>query len=144
MPEPRETCFKNGVAWPVGGQAQVDWITEGTEAGRRITAAIPPLFDDYATLTDALADEDRPRDLSLERRQDLAFVDVLRRHSGDRPWWIGYLDTGASDIVFWDAPKVTLYYGWSYVLVLRRPPTKPQAWRPAPGGQPNWSSTARR
>ena len=83
---------------------QVDWITEGTEAGRRITAAIPPLFDDYATLTDALADEDRPRDLSLERRQDLAFVDVLRRHSGDRPWWIGYLDTGASDIVFWDAP----------------------------------------
>ena len=140
MPEPRETCFKNGVAWPVGGQAQVDWITEGTEAGRRITAAIPPLFDDYATLTDALADEDRPRDLSLERRQDLTFVDVLRRHSGDRPWWIGYLDTGASDIVFWDAPKVTLYYGWSYVFVLAGP-DQAAAWRPAPAGQPNWKST---
>lgn len=140
MPQPRETCFKNGVAWPVGGQAQVDWITEGTEAGRRITAAIPPLFDDYATLTDALADEDRPRDLSLERRQDLAFVDVLRRHSGGRPWWIGYLDTGASDIVFWDAPKVTLYYGWSYVLVLAGP-DQAAGWRPAPGGQPNWKST---
>ena len=111
---------------PVGGQAHVDWITEGTEPGRRITAAIPPFFGDYATLTDALADEDRPRDLSLERRQDLAFAEVLRRHSGGRPWWIGYLDTGASDIVFWQAPKVTLYYGWSYVFVLAAP-------RPSPG-----------
>jgi hypothetical protein len=49
VPEPIETCFKDGVAWPVGGQAQVDWITEGTEAGRRITAAIPALFAGYAT-----------------------------------------------------------------------------------------------
>lgn len=140
VPEPRETCFKDGVAWPVGGQAQVDWIIEGTEPGRRITAAIPPLFGDYATLTDALAGEDRPRDLSLERRQDLAFVDVLRRHSGGRPWWIGYLNTGASDIVFWDAPKVTLYYGWRYVFVLAGP-DQAAAWRPAPGGEPNWKST---
>ncbi len=140
MPESRETCFKDRVAWPVGGQAQVDWIAEGTEAGRRITAAIPPLFDGYATLADALAGEDRPRDLSLERRQDLAFVDVLRRHSGDRPWWIGYLDTGASAIVFWEAPKVTLYYGWSYVFVLAGP-DQAAAWRPAPRGQPNWKST---
>ena len=36
-------------------------------------------------------------------------------------WWIGYLDTGASDIVFWDAPKVTLYDGWHCVLVLAAP-----------------------
>jgi hypothetical protein len=89
VPEPIETCFKDRVAWPLGGQAQIDWITEGTETGRRITAAIPPLFADYATLTDAAVEEDLPRDLSLERRQDLAFVGVLRRHSGDRPWWIG-------------------------------------------------------
>jgi hypothetical protein len=32
-------------------------------------------------------------DLSLERRQDLEFVEAPRRHSGDGPWWIGYLDT---------------------------------------------------
>jgi hypothetical protein len=140
VPEPTQTCLKDGVAWPIGSQAEVDWITEGTEPGRRITAAIPPLFDDYATLTDALADEDRPRDLSLERRQDLAFVDVLRRHSSERPWWIGYLDTGASDIVFWDAPKVTLYYGWSYVFVLAGP-DQAATWRPASGGEPNWKST---
>jgi hypothetical protein len=66
VPEPIATCLKDGVVWPVGSQAQVDWITEKTEGGRR--------------------------------------------HSGGRPWWIGYLDTGASDIVFWDAPKVTRYH----------------------------------
>jgi hypothetical protein len=68
------------------------------------------------------------------------FVDVLRRHSGDKAWWIGYLDSGASDIVFWDAHKVTLYHGWRYVFVLAGP-DQAAAWRPAPGGQPNWKST---
>lgn len=42
MGQPIETQVKDDVAWPVGGQAEVDWITEGTESGRRITAAIPP------------------------------------------------------------------------------------------------------
>ena len=32
-------------------------------------------------------------------------------YSAGQPWWLGYLDTGADDIVFPDAPKVTLYYG---------------------------------
>ncbi len=154
MGQPIETQVKDGVAWPVGGQAEVDWISEGIEGGRRITAAIPPLFAAYATLTNhpgsttMLSPKARaasgapglPRDVELERRQDLAFVDVLRRHSGDKAWWIGYLDTGASDIVFYDAPKVTLYHGWRYVFVLAGP-DQAAAWRPAPGGQPNWKST---
>jgi len=141
--------FKNGIGWPVGGQADVDWIAEGTEPGRRITAAIPPRFDAYATLTNhpgaIYAPREPgvpgfPRDVSLERRQDLAFLDVLRRHSGEEAWWLGYLDTGASDIVFWEAPKVTLYYGWHYVFVLAGP-DQAASWRPAPGGLPNWKST---
>ena len=140
MAEPIETRCKGGVAWRIGGQAEVDWITEGTEGGRRITAAIPPLFAGYATLTDAATEEDRPRDLALERRRDLAFVDVLRRHSGDGPWWIGYLETGAGDVVFPDAPRVTVYSGWRYVLVLAGP-DQAATWRPAPGGTPNWKST---
>jgi hypothetical protein len=149
MGQPIETQVKDGVAWPVGGQTDVDWITEGTEGGRRITAAIPPLFAAYATLTNqqgapGLPREPgvpgSPRDVGLERRQDLAFVEVLHRHSSDKAWWIGYLDTGASDIVFWDAPKVTLYYGWRYVFVLAGP-DQAAAWRPPPGGQPNWKST---
>jgi hypothetical protein len=140
VPEPIETRLKDSVAWRIGVQAEVDWIVEGTEPGRRITDAIPPLFADYATLTDAGALEDGPRDLSLERRQDRALVDVLRGHSGDRPWWMGYLETGASDIVFWDAPKVTLYTGWRYVFVLAGP-DQAREWRPPPGGEPNWKST---
>jgi hypothetical protein len=95
-----EARVKDGVSWPVGGQAEVDWITEDTECGRRITAAIPALFDAYATLTNHPGAPGLPRDVSLERRQDLALVELLRRHSREPPWWIGYLDTGASDIVF--------------------------------------------
>jgi hypothetical protein len=132
--------IKDGAAWPVGGQAEVDWITEGTDGGRRVTAAIPDLFAAYATLTNHAGVRELPRELELERRQDLAFIDVLRRHSGEVGWWIGYLDTGASDIVFQDAPKVTLYSGWRYVLVLAGP-DQAATWRPAPGGQPNWKST---
>jgi Flp pilus assembly CpaF family ATPase len=44
MGKPIETTVKNGVAWSVGGQAEVDWITARTEDGRRVNAAIPPLF----------------------------------------------------------------------------------------------------
>lgn len=140
MHQPLATQIKDGIAWPIGGQAEVDWITEQTDGGRQITAAIPASYAAYATLTNHPAAPDLPRDLSLERRQDLAFVDVLRRHADTTDWWLGYLDTGASDIVFWQAPKVTVYSGWRYVLVLAGP-HQASTWRPAPNGQPNWKST---
>jgi hypothetical protein len=121
MSQSRITEIKDGIAWPIGVQADVDWITEQTESGRRVTAAIPPRYEAYATLTDH-DDPDLPRDLILERRQDLGFVDVLRRHADHSThWWLGYLDTGASDIVFWQVPKVTIYTGWHYALVLAGP-----------------------
>jgi hypothetical protein len=41
---------------------------------------------------------------------------------------LGYLDTGADDIVFPDAPKVTLYAGWHYVLV-EAGPEQAATWR---------------
>jgi hypothetical protein len=75
-----------------------------------------------------------------ERRQDLALVELLRRHTSPQPWWLGYLDTGASDIVFWDAPQVGLYTGWRYVLI-EAGPEQAATWRPAPRGQSNWKST---
>jgi hypothetical protein len=75
-----------------------------------------------------------------ERRQDLALVELLRRHTAPQPWWLYYLDTGASDIVFWDAPKVGLYTGWRYVLI-EAGPEQAATWRPAPRGQSNWKST---
>jgi hypothetical protein len=39
--------------------------------------------------------------------------------AGAWPWWLGYLDTGSADVVFYDVPKVMLYAGWEYVLVDR-------------------------
>lgn len=140
MSERIETRVKDGVTWPVGGQTEVDWITNPTRRGRQITAVIPAVFDAYATLTNHSGAPGLPRDTSLERRQDLTLVELLRRHSRGLSWWIGYLDTGASDIVFWDAPKVTLYAGWHYVMILAGP-DQATTWRPAPDGRANWKST---
>lgn len=77
------------------------------------------------TLTDA-EEQDLPRDLASSAARTLP----LAMCSGDRRWWTGYLDIG-SDIVFWHAPKVTLYHGWRYVLVLAGP-DQVATWRPAP------------
>jgi hypothetical protein len=139
MAERTQTRVKDGIAWHIGGEADVEWMSDRTGDRRRITGAIPPVFADYATLVHPRG-PDGPRDVRVERQQDVALVKVLRRHAPRLPWWLGYLDTGASDIVFWDAPKVMLYTGWRYVLVLAGP-DQAAMWRPAPGGQSNWKST---
>lgn len=96
--------------WPVGTDAEVAWIATGTSMGRAITAAIPPVFAAYATVV-------LPEGGDGQDRHDKAVLALLSEQSADKPWWLGYLDTGADDIVFPDAPKVTLYSGWHYVLV---------------------------
>jgi hypothetical protein len=139
MSDAAQTQVKDGRVWRVGGAREIQWIMDATVPGRQITAAIPPVFPDYATLVHP-GDADTPRDVRSERAQDLALLDLLRRHTPQQPWWLGYLDTGASDIVFWDAPKVTLYTGWRYVLI-EAGPDEAATWRPASGGQSNWKST---
>jgi hypothetical protein len=59
-------------------------------------------------------------------------LEVLCDHSSGQPWWLGYLDTGADDIVFPDAPKVTLYSGWRYVVV-EAGPEQAASWRRSNG-----------
>ena len=139
MPHRGQTRVKDGIAWRIGSERDVQWIGDGTGVGRQITAAIPAVFADYATLVHPGA-AGVPRDVRRELHQDLALVELLRRHSPRQPWWLGYLDTGASDIVFWDASKVGLYTGWRYVLI-EAGPEQAATWRPAPGGQSNWKST---
>ncbi len=39
-----------------------------------------------------------------------AVVARLVEHTPAQPWWLGYLETGAYDIVFSDVPKVSLYW----------------------------------
>ena len=57
---------------------------------------------------------------------------LLAEQSPEQRWWLGYLETGVDDIVFPDAPKVTLYAGWHYVLV-EAGPDQAAAWRPIHG-----------
>jgi len=115
---------RDGTTWRIGTDAEVAWIAEGASIGRAITAAIPALFEAYATVMVAYGEE--------RVKHDRAMLALLTGQSASQPWWLGYLDTGADDIVFSDAPKVTLYSGWHYVLV-EAGPAQAAAWRPSDG-----------
>src|SRR5450631_2601354 len=99
---------KDGRSWRIGDAAQISWIEEGTATGLTITSAIPPIFEAYATIV-------LPHD---HDEHDRALVTILSEQTADQRWWLGYLDTGADDVVFYDVPMVTLYAGsWHYVIV---------------------------
>lgn len=112
---------RDGAGWSLGTAADVAWITEGTTIDTTITSAIPAVFDAYATVL-------LPKDADDQQRHDEALASVLRAHSGSNPWWLGYLDTGADDVVFPDAPGVSLYSNWPYVLV-QAGPAQAATWR---------------
>src|ERR1017187_4315601 len=117
---------RDGSTWRIGTDAEVAWIANGTSTGRTITAAIPPVFDAYATVV-------LPDSYEEQEKHDRAVSALLTEQSAGQPWWLGYLDTGADDIVFPDAPMVTLYSGWHYVLV-EAGPKQAATWRHnAPG-----------
>lgn len=115
---------RDGSTWRIGTDAEVAWITEGTSVGRTITAAIPAVFEAYATVPVPDGEE--------RETKDRALLALLAEQSPDQPWWLGYLDTGVDNLVFPDAPKVTLYTGWHYVLV-EAGPEQAAAWHPDDG-----------
>ncbi|MET9019560.1 hypothetical protein ABZV93_06230 [Actinopolymorpha sp. NPDC004070] len=115
------TRERDGRTWRIGTGADVMWIMRGTSVSRTITAAVPPVFEAYATVL-------LPQETGEQYERDRALLSLLREQSPDQPWWIGYLDTGADDIVFPDAPTVTLYTGWPYVLV-EAGPEQAATWR---------------
>lgn len=112
---------KDGRTWRIGTDAEVAWIARGTSTGLAITAAIPPVFEAYATVVLPEGDEERGK-------HDRAMSALLSEHSPGQPWWLGYLDTGTDDIVFPGAPMVTLYAQWHYVLV-EAGPEQAATWR---------------
>lgn len=113
---------KDGRTWQIGTPADVAWIADATVLGRTITAAIPPMFQAYATFHEL---DVEAAGVAIHER---AVVEHLVAVSGDRPWWLGYLDTGAHDVVFPDAAQVRLYADWEYVLV-RAGAVQALAWR---------------
>jgi hypothetical protein len=123
------TRIRDGRAWRIGGSADVAWIRNGTSITTAITAAIPPLFDAYATveLPDPQSDAQGMWS-DAQPRHDGALLAVLSEHAAPGPWWLGYLDTGADNVVFPDAPSVTLYSDWQYVLV-EAGPQQAAVWR---------------
>jgi hypothetical protein len=111
-----------------GAEGEVAWINAGATRGWSITAAVPPVFAAYATLAfpvDLKLDRDALR--PAEDRFDDAVLSVLSKHTKPQPWWLGFLETGASDVVFDDAPRVHVY-GWAYVLV-QAGPREARTWR---------------
>jgi hypothetical protein len=104
------TRARDGRDWRIGTDVDVAWIAGGTSPGLTISAAVPPVFDAYATFVEPDSDE------RWEKR-DRAVIALLTEYSAGQAWWLGYLDTGVDDIIFADAPMVTLYSGWRYVLV---------------------------
>lgn len=125
---------KDNRAWRIGCDADVAWIQQDTGRGLAITSAIPPIFEAYATLElPGSSDRDQASWQEDPDRHDAAVLAMLSQHTGTQPWWLGYLDTGAADVIFYDVPKVTLYSGWEYVLIQAGPEQAGQ-W----GGDDRW------
>ena len=116
-----QTRARDGGYWRLGTDADVAWISGGTSAGLAITAAIPPVFEAYGTVVQPGDDDD-------QGEHDRAVLSLLGEQSPGQRWWLGYLDTGADDIVFPGAPMVTVYSGWHYVLV-EAGPEQAATWR---------------
>lgn len=111
---------KDGRSWRIGTADDVAWLAGQTTPGVSIITAIPPAFDAYATFYP-------PDGVDIEAHER-AVVEDLARNTPGQPWWLGYLDTGAHDVVFPDAPKVSLYWDWPYVLV-EAGPEQALTWR---------------
>jgi hypothetical protein len=121
--------LKDGREWRLGAGRDVAWINEGTSAGVTITSAVPPVFASYCTL-------ELPGNYTAElARHERAVIELLIDQTPQQPWWLGYLDTGASDVVFPYAPRTTAYYGYGYVLI-EAGPQQAAGWREKPF---NWA-----
>jgi hypothetical protein len=111
---------KDGRVWRIGTARDVDWIAGRPAPGFSVTTAVPSVFDAYGTFH-------QPRGVSVAAHEQ-AVVATLAAHTAEQPWWLGFLETGAHDVVFALAPRVALYWEWPYVLV-EAGPAQALSWR---------------
>ena len=116
------TRARDGREWLIGTDLEIEWINAGVAPSRDITSSLPPVFAAYCTIVLPESREELPR-------HEHAVMALLQAHTEPQPWWLGYLDTGASDTVFPDAPVATVYYDYGYVLV-EAGPEQAATWRP--------------
>jgi hypothetical protein len=125
----------HGHSWRIGTDAEVAWIAAGTSAGLAITAAIPPVFDAYATVV-------APEGGADQERHNRAMLALLDGQQARQPWWLGYLSTSADHLILPGTtmaalPKVRLYADWEYVLV-EAGPRQAATWRRKPADTLPW------
>jgi hypothetical protein len=123
----------HGHSWRLGSAEAVEWILAGTSPSLAITAAIPPVYDAYATIV-------QPDGGDELERHNRAMLALLEAASPGQRWWLGYLSTGPDDEVLpgrtiSSLPTTRLYVGWEYVLV-EAGPRQAAAWHRS--GSPQW------
>jgi len=134
-----ESRVKDGQEWRIGSAEEVRWIDDERSRADQIVVGIPPVFEAYATLEHPLTGghltkwerESQSSDsivIDGWERHEAALLALLSEHTAAQPWWLGYLDTGPSDIVFPDAPTVAMHADWPYVLV-EAGPDQAASWR---------------
>ena len=120
---------KDGRDWRIGAEAEIAWIRDHTEGGVKVTCAIPAIFEAYATLELAGSGNGEALSFEVSETHDDSVIAILKKHTAPQPWWIGYLETGGSGVVFDDAPRVDGNgHGWMYVLV-EAGPEQARSWR---------------
>ena len=67
-------AFKDTRSWQIGTAREVSWIANGTTGDLSITAAIPPVFEAYATCYE-------PDGVPIEAHERAQFTP-------DQPWWL--------------------------------------------------------
>ncbi len=120
------THVRDGREWRIGTEAQVSWIKDATAwAGD----AIPAVFDAYATVELPGTGHHKPTDFFAQcGDHERAVLAILSKESASQPWWLGFLETGSSDVVFPNAPRTMLYASWGYVLI-EASPAEAEKWR---------------
>jgi hypothetical protein len=131
MPDRETECWreKDDRRWRIGSDAEIAWIRDNTKICRAITSAIPPVFEAYATVElPGTGEHDQLSWSEDPVRHAAAVLAVLVEHTAQQAWWLGYLRTGASDVVFYDVPKVSLMPTHEYVLI-EAGPEQAESWR---------------
>lgn len=126
--EEREWRSRDGRDWRIGTEADAAWIEERTTGGVRITSGVPPVFEAYATLELAGSGNNEALSFVVSEQHDDSVLNVLVENTARQPWWLGYLETGSSNVVFNAAPRIELYAHWGYVLI-EAGPEQARTWR---------------
>jgi hypothetical protein len=114
---------RDGREWRLGTEADIAFITAAVRDGIPVGDMIRAIYASYCTL-----ELPRSADDAELVAHEQAVIELLTKQTDQQPWWLGYLDTGASDVVFPFAPRTTPFYGHQYVLV-EAGPQQAAGWR---------------